>query len=61
LEVVARSAAVTLADPAHTVRRCAGEPCSLVFLDSSTTQSRRWCSAACGGRGRIERRRGINR
>jgi predicted RNA-binding Zn ribbon-like protein len=61
LEVVARSAAVTLADPAHTVRRCAGEPCSLVFLDSSTTQSRRCCSAKCGGRGRIERRRGINR
>ena len=59
LEAVARSAAATLADPARTVRRCAAEPCSLVFLDSSTTQSRRWCSPAiCGGRGRIERRRG---
>ena len=62
LEVIARSAAATLADPAHTVRRCAAEPCSLVFLDNSTTQSRRWCSpAVCGGRGRIERRRGFNR
>jgi predicted RNA-binding Zn ribbon-like protein len=62
LEVVARSAATTLADPAHMVRRCAAEPCSLVFLDSSTTQSRRWCSAGvCGGRGRIERRRGLLR
>jgi predicted RNA-binding Zn ribbon-like protein len=62
LEVIARSAAATLADPAHMVRRCAAEPCSLVFLDSSTTQSRRWCSAAvCGGRGRIERRRGLLR
>jgi predicted RNA-binding Zn ribbon-like protein len=62
LEVVARSAAATLADSSRTVRRCAAEPCTLVFLDSSTTQSRRWCSpAACGGRGRIERRRGFNR
>jgi predicted RNA-binding Zn ribbon-like protein len=62
LEVVARSAAATLADPAHMVRRCAAEPCSLVFLDSSSTQSRRWCSpVVCGGRGRIERRRGLLR
>lgn len=62
LEVVARSAAATLADATRTVRRCAAEPCSLVFLDSSTTQSRLWCSAAvCGGRGRIERRRGLQR
>ncbi|HEU5170148.1 MAG TPA: CGNR zinc finger domain-containing protein [Gemmatimonadales bacterium] len=62
LEVVARSAAATLADPGHMVRRCAAEPCSLFFLDGSTTQSRRWCSAtACGGRGRIERRRGLLR
>jgi len=62
LDAVARSAALTLADRARTVRRCAGDPCSLLFLDASTTQSRRWCSsAACGGRGRIERRRGLQR
>lgn len=62
LLAVAQSAAATLTDPAHTVRRCAGEPCSLFFLDSSPTQSRRWCSAAaCGGKGRIERRRGLLR
>lgn len=61
LEVVARSAAATLADATRTVRRCAAEPCSLLFLDSSTTQSRRWCSQVCGGRGRIERRRGLLR
>jgi predicted RNA-binding Zn ribbon-like protein len=59
---VARSAAASLADPVHLVRRCAGDPCSLFFLDGSPTQSRRWCSpAACGGRGRIERRRGLLR
>jgi predicted RNA-binding Zn ribbon-like protein len=62
LECVARAAAATLVDRAQTVRRCAGEPCSLFFLDSSPTQSRRWCSPAlCGGRGRIERRRGLLR
>jgi predicted RNA-binding Zn ribbon-like protein len=62
LEVVARSAAATLADAARVVRRCAAEPCSLVFLDSATSGSRHWCSAAvCGGRGRIERRRGLLR
>ncbi|HEX5386353.1 MAG TPA: CGNR zinc finger domain-containing protein [Gemmatimonadales bacterium] len=59
---VARSAADTLTDATRHVRRCAGDPCSLFFLDGSPTQSRRWCSAAhCGGRGRIERRRGLLR
>src|SRR6266542_4693332 len=62
LEAIARSAALTLADRARTLRQCAADPCSLFFLDGSTTQSRRWCSAsACGGRGRIERRRGVAR
>jgi predicted RNA-binding Zn ribbon-like protein len=59
LEAVARSAAATLADPTVTVRRCAGETCSLFFADSSPTRSRRWCAAAiCGTNLRIERRRG---
>jgi predicted RNA-binding Zn ribbon-like protein len=62
LDAVARSAAGTLADRTRTVRQCAGDPCSLLFLDASPTQSRRWCSAVdCGGRGRIERRRGLQR
>jgi len=62
LDAIARSAAATLADRTRTVRECAADPCSLLFLDASPTQSRRWCSAAvCGGRGRIERRRGLRR
>jgi predicted RNA-binding Zn ribbon-like protein len=62
LETIARSAALSLTDRVRRVRQCAGDPCSLFFLDASTTQSRRWCSpAACGGRGRIERRRGLVR
>jgi predicted RNA-binding Zn ribbon-like protein len=59
LEAIARSAAATLADRSVLVRRCAGETCSLFFIDSSPTHSRRWCSPAeCGANHRVERRRG---
>jgi predicted RNA-binding Zn ribbon-like protein len=62
LDAIARSAAATLAERGGTIRQCAADLCSLLFLDTSPTQSRRWCSAAvCGGRGRIERRRGLRR
>jgi predicted RNA-binding Zn ribbon-like protein len=62
LEAIARSAAMTLADPAVVVRRCAGETCSLFFTDSSPSRSRRWCTAAiCGTNLRVERRRGPRR
>jgi predicted RNA-binding Zn ribbon-like protein len=59
LEAIARSAATTLADRSVAVRRCAADTCSLYFIDSSPTRSRRWCSpAACGANLRVERRRG---
>ncbi|MGH7528530.1 MAG: CGNR zinc finger domain-containing protein [Gemmatimonadales bacterium] len=62
LEIIARSAAATLADPRVFVRRCAGEHCSLFFTDDTPNQSRRWCSSqACGANGRVERRRGLLR
>jgi predicted RNA-binding Zn ribbon-like protein len=62
LEVIAQSAAASLADPLLFVRRCAGEGCSLFFTDDSPNQSRRWCSAAiCGREVRVERRRGLLR
>ena len=62
LEAIARSAAGSLADHAATVRRCAGETCSLFFTDSTPTGSRRWCdSAVCGQGARVERRRGLLR
>ncbi|HJR50331.1 MAG TPA: CGNR zinc finger domain-containing protein, partial [Gemmatimonadales bacterium] len=62
LEAIARSAAATLADRSVVVRRCAGEGCSLFFIDSSPTRSRRWCSpTACGANLRVERRRGLLR
>jgi predicted RNA-binding Zn ribbon-like protein len=62
LEAIAQSAAACLADPLLFVRRCAGETCSLFFIDDSLNQGRRWCSAAvCGQQVRIERRRGLLR
>jgi predicted RNA-binding Zn ribbon-like protein len=62
LEAIARSAAVTLADRSVVVRRCAGETCSLFFLDFSPTRSRHWCSrAGCGANARVERRRSLLR
>ena len=62
LQAIARSAAASLADPLLSIRRCAGEGCSLFFTDDSPNQSRRWCDAAlCGRDVRIERRRGLLR
>ncbi len=62
LEIIARSAAATLADPLVFVRRCAAEHCSLFFTDDTPNQTRRWCSSRpCGANGRVERRRGLLR
>jgi len=62
IETIARSAAATLADPQVAVRRCAGENCSLFFIDASPSRSRLWCSPSfCGRHARIERRRGLLR
>ena len=59
LESVARSAAQTLADSLVRVRRCAGATCSLFFLDTTPSGSRRWCCpVACGREAWVERRRG---
>jgi predicted RNA-binding Zn ribbon-like protein len=59
LEAVARSAAQTLADSVVRVRRCAGATCSLFFLDTTPSGSRRWCCpVACGREAWVERRRG---
>ena len=62
LQAIAQSAARTLADPLLFVRLCAGETCSLFFIDNSPNQSRRWCCASvCGREVRVERRRGLLR
>lgn len=62
LEIIAWSAAGTIADPLVRVRRCAGRLCSLFFTDDSPAGSRRWCDRqVCGRDVLVERRRGLLR
>jgi predicted RNA-binding Zn ribbon-like protein len=62
LEAIAQSAAACLADPLLFVRRCAGDGCSLFFIDDSPNQGRRWCHpSVCGRQVKVERRRGLLR
>ncbi|MGK5731601.1 CGNR zinc finger domain-containing protein [Streptomyces sp. URMC 124] len=62
---IARDAVELLTDPAARgqLRRCEGETCSLVYLDTSRGRRRRWCSSeVCGNRERVarHRRRAVN-
>jgi predicted RNA-binding Zn ribbon-like protein len=60
LAAVARDAVEMLTDPvARTqLRRCEGENCTLVYLDTSRGRRRRWCSSeVCGNRERVARHR----
>jgi len=57
-DAIAHSAAQTLVASGTRVRRCAGEDCTLFFLDDGSTPARRWCDmAVCGARNRVDRRR----
>ncbi|MEU6481422.1 CGNR zinc finger domain-containing protein [Streptomyces sp. NPDC047017] len=60
LAAVARDAVDLLTDPAAraALRRCAGDHCPLVYLDTSRGRRRRWCSSeVCGNRERVARHR----
>ncbi|MFH8680061.1 CGNR zinc finger domain-containing protein [Streptomyces lydicus] len=60
LAAVARDAVGLLTDPVARgqLRQCAGEHCSLVYLDGSRGRRRRWCSSeVCGNRERVARHR----
>jgi predicted RNA-binding Zn ribbon-like protein len=60
LAAVARDAVDLLTDPVarSRLRRCAGENCTLVYLDTSRGRRRRWCSSeVCGNRERVARHR----
>jgi predicted RNA-binding Zn ribbon-like protein len=54
---VIRSAADLLTSENHTrVRRCAGEECDWLFVDTSKNRSRRWCMmGVCGSRVKARR------
>lgn len=55
LAAVARDGVEVLGGPlARRIRECAGEGCSLLFVDTSRSGARRWCSmAACGGKAKV--------
>ncbi|MFD3420869.1 CGNR zinc finger domain-containing protein [Streptomyces decoyicus] len=60
LAAVARDAVGLLTDEAARaqLRQCAGESCTLVYLDTSRGRRRRWCSSeVCGNRERVARHR----
>ncbi|MEU9117707.1 ABATE domain-containing protein [Streptomyces sp. NPDC048483] len=60
LAAVARDAVGLLTDATARgqLRQCAGESCSLVYLDASRGRRRRWCSSeVCGNRERVARHR----
>ncbi|MGW1376628.1 CGNR zinc finger domain-containing protein [Streptomyces sp. NPDC002446] len=60
LAAVARDAIGLLTDAVARgqLRQCAGESCSLVYLDTSRGRRRRWCSSeVCGNRERVARHR----
>jgi predicted RNA-binding Zn ribbon-like protein len=57
LRPVVRAAAELLVSPARvSVRECASDRCSWLFVDRSPTQRRRWCSMkTCGNRDKVRR------
>ncbi|MFE5961216.1 CGNR zinc finger domain-containing protein [Streptomyces rubiginosohelvolus] len=60
LAVVARDAVDLLTDPVAraALRRCQGEDCHRLYLDTSRGGRRRWCSGeVCGNRERVARHR----
>lgn len=60
LAVIARDAVDLLTDPRSRagLRRCEGDNCPLVYLDTSRGRRRRWCSSeVCGNRERVARHR----
>ncbi|GAA2960330.1 MULTISPECIES: CGNR zinc finger domain-containing protein [Streptomyces] len=60
LAAVARDAVELLTDPVarSRLRRCEGETCGRLYLDTSRGRRRRWCSSdVCGNRERVARHR----
>ncbi|MFJ8361377.1 CGNR zinc finger domain-containing protein [Streptomyces sp. NPDC093984] len=60
LAAVARETIELLTDPKAraSLRRCEGDNCPIVYLDTSRGRRRRWCSSeVCGNRERVARHR----
>ncbi len=63
LRVVAESAIQFLTSPkVRLLRRCSGERCDWLFVDTSRNHLRRWCSMdECGNRAKMQRRQSRQR
>jgi predicted RNA-binding Zn ribbon-like protein len=47
-----------LRDHANQIRECGGDRCAIVYLDTSRSANRRWCSMSrCGNRHKVRERR----
>ncbi|WP_319053767.1 CGNR zinc finger domain-containing protein [Streptomyces europaeiscabiei] len=60
LALIARDTVELLTDPVARagLRRCAGDNCPIVYVDTSRGRRRRWCSSEiCGNRERVARHR----
>lgn len=55
LAPVARAGVELLGGPlAQRIKKCAGEGCALLFVDTSRSGERRWCSmAGCGNKAKV--------
>ena len=58
LASLAREAVHVLRDHADQIRECGGDRCAIVYLDTSRSANRRWCSMSrCGNRHKVRERR----
>jgi predicted RNA-binding Zn ribbon-like protein len=61
-EIVQSAAELLTSDKIHRVRKCAHDPCDWLFLDSSRSGRRRWCSmGTCGNVAKLRRFRAKGR
>ncbi|HEU4331483.1 MAG TPA: ABATE domain-containing protein [Lapillicoccus sp.] len=55
---LAREAVHMLRDHADRIRECGGDNCAVVYLDTSRSANRRWCSMSrCGNRHKVREQR----
>jgi predicted RNA-binding Zn ribbon-like protein len=58
LASVAREAVHMLSDHADRIRECGADDCAVVYLDTSRSGNRRWCSMSrCGNRHKVREQR----
>jgi len=62
LSTLARDAVAVFGDHADRIRQCAADDCALIYLDTSRSGNRIWCSMQrCGNRHKVRRLRARHR